>query len=237
MTNTPGWAIELDGDQIDIDDLRYLLPAPFDPWVEDYPTDDGPKPIFRSKNWTGIREASVIYGDARRILERLHGELLLIHNDAKPVKAGRALSFGPDGKRENILYAISASVAISLGRVRMRARATTGTPVSETVVQRWFREAEGDRNRDDLFLHLTRLDNWYDLYKSMEIVRRMIGQTKLNPILGGDRKRWNDIWQTANCNRHSPDPVKYPLPVPTPTFRDAREFVLEHIAKVLKKKN
>jgi hypothetical protein len=41
MTNTPGWAIELDGDKIDIDDLRYLPPAPFDPWVEDYPTDDG----------------------------------------------------------------------------------------------------------------------------------------------------------------------------------------------------
>jgi len=119
----------------------------------------------------------------------------------------------------------------------MRARATTGTPASETAVQRWFRQPEGDRNRDDLFLHLTRLDNWYDLYKSMEIVRRMTGQTKLNAMLGGDRKRWNDIWQTANCNRHAPDPVKYPLPVLTPAFDGAREFVLQHIAKVLEKTN
>jgi hypothetical protein len=29
--------------------------------------------------------------------------LLLIHNDAKPVKPEKALSFGVDGKRENIM--------------------------------------------------------------------------------------------------------------------------------------
>jgi hypothetical protein len=56
MPHTPGWAIELDGEQIDLKDLRPSLPPPLDPWVEDYATDDGPRPILRSKTWNGIKE-------------------------------------------------------------------------------------------------------------------------------------------------------------------------------------
>jgi hypothetical protein len=236
MTNTPGWAVELDGEIIDINDLRHLLPAPFDPWVEDYPTDEGPRPILRSKTWNGIKEAFVIYGDARRIVERLNGILQVIHSDAKPVKPGKALTFGPDGKRENATHALSASVNITLGNVRMRAYATTGDAPkkqSETILQRWFREAEEDRHHADLFSHLTHLDNWSDLYKSMEIVRRMVGKTRLSSILSGEKKQWDTVWQTANCHRHAPDPTNYPLPVPTPEFGDSRVFVLKQIAKVL----
>jgi hypothetical protein len=236
MINTPGWAVELDGEKIDLDDLRHLLPPPFDPWVEDYPTDDGPRPILRSKTWNGIKEASVIYGDARRIVERLNGMLQVIHSDAKPVKPGKALSFGPDGKRENAMYAVSASVNITLGSARVRAYATTGDAPkkpSETLLQRWFREAEEDRHRADLFSNLTHVDNWFDLYKSMEIVRRMVGKSKLSSILSRDKKQWDIVWQTANCHRHAPDPINFPLPVPTPQFDDARHFVFKQIAKVL----
>src|ERR1700751_4331240 len=49
MTNTPGWAIELDGEPIDIGDL-WFLPAPFDSWIEDYATDDGPNTINGRNN-------------------------------------------------------------------------------------------------------------------------------------------------------------------------------------------
>jgi hypothetical protein len=178
----------------------------------------------------------VIYGDARRIVERLNGILQVIHSDAKPVKPGKALTFGPDGKRENATHALSASVNITLGNVRMRAYATTGDAPkkqSETILQRWFREAEEDRHHADLFSHLTHLDNWSDLYKSMEIVRRMVGKTRLSSILSGEKKQWDTVWQTANCHRHAPDPTNYPLPVPTPEFGDSRVFVLKQIAKVL----
>lgn len=236
MVNTPGWAVELDGEQIDLNDLRYLLPSPFDPWVEDYPTADGPRPVLRSKAWNGVKEVSVIYDDARRIVERLNGMMQVIHTDARPVKAGKALSFGPDGKRENVMYPVSASVNITLGSARVRAYATTSNALkkpSETLLQRWFREAEQDGLRADLFSHLTHVDNWFDLYKSMEIVRRMVGKSKLNSMLGGEKKQWETVWQTANCHRHAPDPTKFPLPVPTPQFDDARDFVLKQIAKVL----
>lgn len=236
MTNTPGWAVELNGETIDLNDLRHLLPAPFDPWVEDYPTDGGTRPILRSKNWVGITEVAVIYDDSRRIVERLNGMLQVIHSDAKPVKPGKTLSFGPDGERENVAYPVSASVNITLGNARARAYATTvGTPKtpSETLLQQWFREAEEDGNRADLFSHLTRVDNWFDLYKSMEIARRIVGKNKLSLILGVEKKRWDIVWRTANCHRHAPDPINYPLPVPTPPFDDAREFALKQIAKVL----
>jgi hypothetical protein len=67
----------------------------------------------------------------------------------------------------------------------------------------------------------------------MEIVRRMVGKTRLSSILSGEKKQWDTVWQTANCHRHAPDPTNYPLPVPTPEFGDSRVFVLKQIAKVL----
>jgi hypothetical protein len=32
-TSITGWAVELTGDKIDVDDLRELLAPPFDPWL------------------------------------------------------------------------------------------------------------------------------------------------------------------------------------------------------------
>jgi hypothetical protein len=87
--NTPGWAVELTGDNFDLDDFRELLARPFDPWIEDHPTDDGFKPFLRSASWANFTEAADVFRDSGRMIERLNGEALLIHNDAKPVKLGQ----------------------------------------------------------------------------------------------------------------------------------------------------
>jgi hypothetical protein len=111
----------------------------------------------------------------------------------------------------------------TMGRVRGSVTAVkTGPPKApqESRMQRWFREAETDDSRAELFVHLGRADNWYDLYKSAELARRVAGDKALKNALGADGwKEWKRIWQTANCYRHAPDPKNYPLPAQPAKFR------------------
>jgi hypothetical protein len=234
--NLPGWAIEIIGEKFDIDDLRESLQPPFDPWIEDHP-DDASKSVLRSKSRGSLTVAADVFGDATRIVERLHGEALLIYGDSKPVVLGQIMKIGSGGKREPIIFAATAHFRVSMGRVRARATGVTSRPAPpprESKMQQWFRSAETDDTRAELFAHLARADNWFDIYKTAELARRLVGGPKaIEAALRTDRDEWRQVWQTANCYRHAPDPTKFPLPVPPAELPQARNFLLRVIPQLL----
>lgn len=231
MKNAEGWAVELKGEQIDIDDVREVLQPPFDPWIEDHLTGDSVViPLLRTKAWAPLSKPADVTRDARRIVQRLNGAAILIHSDAKPIGVGFALKFDAAGKRIPMLSAASARLNLSLGRTRTRDRvaAVTSATPSESSVQRWLRESDADEKRAELLLHLTRADNWYDLFKSAELVRKLAGgETALKSALGPDWPYWRSMFRTANCYRHAPDSEKYPLPAPPAELEEAREFLFK----------
>lgn len=228
MKNAEGWAVELKGETIDIDDVREVLQPPFDPWMEDYLTGDAIViPLLRTKAWATLARPADVTRDAQRIVERLNGAAVLLHRDAKPLGVGLVFKFDAAGKRIPMLSAASLRIGLALGRTRSRDRmaAVTSTP-SESSVQRWLREADTDDKRAELLLHLTRADNWHDLFKSAELVRRLAGgESALKSLLGPDWNYWRLMFRTANCYRHAPDSEKYPLPVPPAELEEAREFL------------
>ena len=233
MKNAEGWAVELRGEAIDLDDIREVLRPPFEPWVEDHLTgEDTVIPLLRTKAWVSLARPADVARDAQRIVERLNGAAILIHSDAKPLSIGLVLKFDAAGKRIPMLSAASVRVNLSLGKVRGRHRVATATSTTaapaESSVQRWLREADDDDKRAELLMHLTRADNWYDLFKSAELVRRLAGgESALKSALGPDWTYWRLMFRTANCYRHSPDSEKYPLPVPPAEWEEAREFLLK----------
>jgi hypothetical protein len=230
--NSPGWAVELIGEEIDLDDLREMLPAPFEPWIEDHSTKEGLKALLRSAHWAKLTETADVVRDATRIVERLNGEALLIHDNARLVKIGAPIKFGPDGKMEAILF---AATGVAKKGSRARGRAATGQTGQPTQMQKWFVDAERDRNRAELFVHLSRTrqnDTWFDLYKSMELVQRLAGgEHKLEAALGADKKEWKKAKRTADCYRHAPG-CKC-LPPSPPTYADAEKFLLRVVRKFL----
>ncbi|WFU19865.1 hypothetical protein [Bradyrhizobium sp. CB3481] len=231
MKNAEGWAIELKGETIDIDDAREVLRPPFDPWIEDYLAGDGVVvSLLRTKAWASIIKAADVTRDARRIVERLNGAAILIHRDARPLGIGLVLKFDAAGKRIPILSAASAKLTLNLERTRDRTPAAiSATPTaSESSVQRWLREADADDKRAALFSHLTRADNWHDIFRSAELVRRLAGgESALKASLGPDWTYWRLMFRTANCYRHAPDPEKYPVPIPPAELEEARAFLFE----------
>jgi hypothetical protein len=236
---SPGWAIELIGSRIDLDDFRLALKAPFSPWIEDYSTAEGTVHLLRSKNWEKLAEASHVFRDATRMIERLNGEALLLDNDAQPVKLGKIMKFDANGKRESIVFAITGELRVTLGNARAKARRIfvndgPPPPPEESNTQRWCVEADNNEILSNLFSHLTRADNWFDLYKSAELLRRLAkGERSLKKILSSDWKKWELVWRTANCHRHAPDPIKYPWPPSPADLKESRQFILSIIPRLL----
>jgi hypothetical protein len=256
--NRPGWAVELLGEKGDIEDFREHLAIPFDPWVEDFSTADGPKVVLRSVNWDGLTEAAEVFRRAAQMLNRLNGEALLFYGDVSPLKLGETIKFGAKGEGQRIAL-LSGSIH---GKSRVRAKISTAssTPQKSTM-QRWFQEAETDEARAELFATIGRADNWYDLYKSMELAKEL---ANFNIIVAQDaakdpkdteapEHKWCRIRRTANCNRHAEALKKtqknkknqkartsrkaarggtpYPLPNLPAEFDEGRAFVLNVIRR------
>lgn len=263
--NAPGFAVVLTGRKIDLDAFRDLLPPPFSPWVEDYSEPGGLQLLLRTTAWNSLTDPAEVFRDLLPLIERLNGLVLLAYDDARPVTPGGTYHFWPDGRRDIVMRCVSATFNITLGRCRVRGISSTAGPPSEpaeSVMQRRLREVHADPadTKRDLLAYLTKADNWYDLYKVMELVRRLVGdEVELNrarnsaPLrrrnagvdqqdlitwLGGDKsiegEEWLRVWKTANnCNRHAPDPIVFPPPPVPATFNEARRFVLRIVERLL----
>ena len=94
--------------------MEAVLACPFDPWIEDYSRDDALKRSF-DPSWVNLAEAADVFRDASRMVERLNGEALLIHDDAKPVKLGNIMRFGPHSRREFFTIGETAHYRMTMG--------------------------------------------------------------------------------------------------------------------------
>lgn len=195
-----GWAVEITGERIDLDDLRDMLKQPFDPWVEDYNDEGTVRLLLRSSSWSAAEDSAVVLEDARRLVTRINGAKLVLQSDSLPVSLGSLFNFGSDGTRLPIL--IAATAHIRLGGSRMRGWATVASanpppPPRPSPLQNWLQEADTSSDRADLLEHLARADNWYDVYKSAEIIRRIAARSSgIHSLLGPThRSEWDRIWQ------------------------------------------
>lgn len=219
-----GWALELRGEKIDLDDLREELRAPFDPWVEDYLDGEDAVLLLRSHNWKDMKTTGEMMGDARRLIDQINGAHFLGQSDARLISAGATRRFGPDGATLPVV--ISATINITLGNVRVRGRVSTGAapnaPV-ESPLQRRLALANREEAVADLLVFLSRADDWFDLFKAIECVEKLAGgQKKAEGLAAG----WNDARRTANVYRHAPSPSRT-LPKNPPSVVTVRTLIAE----------
>lgn len=227
-----GWALELCGDELDLDDLRNTLKPPFDPWVEDYNDGERAMLLLRSQTWANLETTGEMMDDARRLLELINGANCVAHSDARPLVPGITLRFDPNGNRLPIVIAATGNITLRGVRARGRFSVGDGGQTQEPVaspIQQWLQRANTDDRTADLLAFIARADNWFDIYKAMECIKKLNsgGATEiLHP-------EWRRVQQTANCHRHAPNPDAYPLPARPTDLSEARDVLLLVARQVL----
>jgi hypothetical protein len=169
-----GWAAAIIGELIDVQTFRMLLPQPFDPWAEEFTHADETHTIIISRAWAGLGRAEDVHGDATRIVARLNGGNHLLHHDAKPVEVGRLFKFDDQGQSVPFTLLLGSQItAHATSRGRAFSAVSPAQPPTESKLQQWLRESDTDDVKADLLAHVLRADNWYDIYKCMELLIRL----------------------------------------------------------------
>lgn len=229
IMSSSGWAVELTGERFDIDDLRRLLRLPFDPWIEDIAAGAEPKPHIRHSGWDQLASASAVVADAQRILSHINGAARLLHSDYRSVGVSNVVRLHADGRRDFIMPAIAGHFLVTLGRVRFRVEGVAGesgflNEDKPSILQRWLELSEANDLVSEIFIHLDRMSDWFDVYKSMELLERISGdKRRVKKLAALDRREWDRVRQTANSFRHAPGKCK--APQNPPSLEDSIAFV------------
>jgi len=226
MSNQPGWAVELIGSDFDLADLLEELAPPSDPWVETDPSKARSEVILlRSKKWDDLQEASFVHERASFLLELLNGALPLIDSQADPLRLGGVIRFREDGRRDHHALLVGVSAKLSGGRIRVAGVSGSAGTLRELKLQKWLQHAETDDLRSELLVHLARTNNWFDVYKVCELLRKIGGgHGPFEVALGSERAGFDRIWRTANYYRHAPG-LTNPLPNPPAVLESAPQYL------------
>lgn len=227
-----GWAVELRGEQFDLDDLRHALKPPFDPWVEDYQHDGRSVLLLRSHGWMKLQSGAEVVEDARRLIDQINGAHIVVQSDARPVSFGITFRFDSEGNSLPVVIAAVGHIRMSGGRAHGRLMNTPAgppCPPAPSPMQEMLARAIVEDTVADLLIFITRADNWFDIFKGMELIEEMLGgegQVKKQEI------SWKSLKQTANWHRHAPG-WKHQLPKNPPDISDAKDTLLRMANHVL----
>lgn len=203
---TPGWYVQLEGHEFDLEDWRHSLNDPFDPVAEKLP--DG-KTVLSSSDFHGLEEANEVRERALVLIARLNGAIG-IWNEARPVRLGGVLQIDEHGNQHAWVF---GALATSEGRCKAMAVGLALGPNGEPLPppppqpsqpQLWNSLAEHNDDVSDLLDQFGRADNWYDIYKTLEIAAHIQrGKHKLWRLLDAEAGSCRNLDQTANYYRHA----------------------------------
>lgn len=227
-----GWYALLTGDDVDLDDWRYTLNDPFDPVALKLP--DGATAL-RSRDFEGLLDAEAVRARALILIARMNGALA-ISSGARPVRFGGVVRIHEDGRQD--AFAFGEMIAFE---TRCVARFTAvllgpdGKPVPPSTPhpsppQLWNELAEAEDDLSDLLDHFGRSDNWYDIYKTIEIAAHLVGgEHRLWKVLEPEARQSKNLKQTANFYRHARGS---PLPAEPVNLRDAKPLLAWIVRRV-----
>jgi len=201
------WGAVLEGHQFDLADWCEVLAAPYDPWVDVVDHAGAEIHVLRSAVLDDAADESDARLRALPLIEKLNGAALLSRNT-------ESVNFGGIARIDNGRAVTIAKFASgdAAGRSRMKGYAVVLNSEGEIIPQvrtrsdpqRWIATAEGNDIVADLLVNLARANNWYDLYKAIELVQRLAGgQHALENRLGSKEADWEGARLTANYFRHA----------------------------------
>lgn len=197
--STRQWGGVLIGHLFDLQDWTEELVAPHDPWVEKWEIGGTPRVLLRSVGFAQIEDGMVVFETAKLLTKRLNGAFATLRR-GQPLAVEGVAERRPDGSiGQHTIFAVGSA------QVRARAGSLSALPVGPTEVQQWLQLAQENNLVEDLLIHQSEPANWYDLWKSYEVIRKLCGgQHELTKRPWSPPKaKLENFGHTANSYRHS----------------------------------
>jgi hypothetical protein len=232
MTNrsappAPGWIAQLTGHEFDFQNWEQSLRPPFDPWCERIPRDGGFVWALRSCSFDHLQSADEVRERAVPLIQRLNGALG-VAGETDP------LAFYGVGRIDNNggfhltvfaeVHERGRAIAIATAEVRdAKGKLIPPPPQEASRSQKWIKAAEENDDIADMLVFAGRADNWFDIYKTIELAQRLAGdRNQLRLLLGKSANECERMWRTANSYRHARDNNR---PTLLTTLTEARLFL------------
>jgi hypothetical protein len=206
--HAPGWIVLLSGQNIDLRLWERLLKHPSEPWCERMPQGGL---ALRSRSFDQAQNAQEVKGRAVLLIERLNGALS-VEVCAEPLHFWFVGRIDADGKMGIWLFPQTGHVRLrgaGILTADVEQRDANGNPVpppppEPSAAQRWIAAAEKNDDLADLLVFAGRADNWFDIYKAIEMAERLSGgEHKLLGLLGASATACKNLKETANTYRHA----------------------------------
>jgi hypothetical protein len=231
---SPGWVARVTGHEFDFSDWERILRRPFDPWCERIPRDGGVIWALRSRSFDNLQSAGEVRESAIPLIERLNGALS-VEASAEPLKFDGVGRIEEEGGFHLTVFAESHSRARASVTATAEVRGANGNPVpppppAESSTQRWIKAAEENDDIADMLVFAGRADNWFDIYKALELAEKLAGgEHKLRMRLGNTSNKYKRMKSTANYYRHA----RYHRPDLLTTLVEARPLLSLIVRTVL----
>ncbi len=226
----PGWAVELRGKKIDLDDAMEIFGDGYRLTIRPHQQEGETIELLRSRDWSALDSAREVMADAEQIVRELNGALLLTYGDSEPLGTGRVLRWDASGAKMPVVAV--ASGTITLGGFRVRGRLTTGGtngPPPPPPARAWIDYANASDLMSELLVHIGRATDWFDLFKAIELTQKVFSEYQIRTAMGKSRwKLWLSARRCANFRRHS-KAKQEPMLEPDLTFREAKRRVVKDI--------
>lgn len=215
-----GWAITLQGAEDDLLAWEDVLAPPFSPWVERYTNQSGQLiRLFRDERLLDAETAREVYDATEAAVARLNGLLAAVEG-TRPVSVGSGMRFEGGRPVSHVLFPQPGVYTLRVGRVRITAGAAkpTGPSQAQRLLALSYPGGPEQSARADIIAdlcdHLGRAENWYDVYKTLELAIMLCGgEDALFDLPFAKAARAAIIKQNANFHRHAPGRFRPPKKV------------------------
>jgi hypothetical protein len=232
------WAVQLEGAHLDIQAWEMALPDLSNYRVEKVP--QASKMVFAlcGPPLQQFTEARDVCAKALSFIEQMNGLMWLAYRAEPLCFGGTVFQLGANGS-VGVTVMVGFGPAIRLGGLRPVITVTqadgtvvASTPATDPVLRHALLAAEQSADVMDLLVQMGRADNWYDLYKAIELAERLVGgEPALRNLMGHQSGAFKAVRTTANFFRHA----RTHRPGTLSTMEDARALLAQAVEIVLRR--
>ena len=190
MARSPriAWWVRLKGHAQDLKDvteafqMNRICQVDLDPDERYYLKSDALNPLT---------DGNDVLAGAGELVSRINGAMKATYSDYKPIRVDGLITLHANGNRGVVIVPETAHITIRVGRPTISISGSAPTEPHSSDAEKWLEISADDTDVSDALHYLSREPDWFDLYKTYEVVRFALGGEKkmLSQLSSGESDR------------------------------------------------